>query len=146
MRPLKTWLYLSPTQKRTFREATLALLRARLWIKKPFKTISTTLGHPQAEGFHQTLDLNTLAELRLIRTSISVMSRYVPWQSKCLVQALAAQQMLNRRGIEYTLYLGVQKNQEEMKAHAWLRVGRYFITGGQGHASYTPVQSYFSPS
>ncbi len=57
------------------------------------------------------------------------------WESKCLVRALIAQRLLAEKNIESTLYLGckVDENQK-MVAHAWIRVGQAFVTGGNGAA------------
>lgn len=56
-----------------------------------------------------------------------------PWDSKCLVRALAARKILKRRGVHTTLYLGVGKEEEKkMIAHAWLRCGSFYVTGGTG--------------
>lgn len=56
-----------------------------------------------------------------------------PWDSKCLVRALAAQRILKRRNVSTTLYLGVGKEEtDKMIAHAWLRCGSYYVTGGTG--------------
>lgn len=54
------------------------------------------------------------------------------WESKCLVRALTAQQMLKRKGINSTLYLGCGYDEGKMVAHAWLRVGKMYVTGGDG--------------
>lgn len=55
-----------------------------------------------------------------------------PWESKCLVRAMTAQNMMKRRGYKTTLYLGVGKDNEGMNAHSWVRYGGVFITGGNG--------------
>ena len=65
-----------------------------------------------------------------------------PWESKCLVQALTAQKMLKRRGISTTLYLGVKKENNEMKAHAWLRCGEMDVTGGMAKQGYVVVAKF----
>ena len=39
------------------------------------------------------------------------MSRYTFWESQCLVKAIAAMKMLERRQIESTLYLGTAKDE-----------------------------------
>ena len=66
-----------------------------------------------------------------------------PWESKCLVRALTARHVLKQRGINSTLFLGVGKEQERMIAHAWVRVGKWYITGGNGE-NYTIVAKYKS--
>lgn len=61
-------------------------------------------------------------------------SKYTPWDSKCLVQALTAQKLLYDEGFESTLYLGVSKslNKDTLDAHAWIRCGNIYVTGGNG--------------
>lgn len=54
------------------------------------------------------------------------------WESKCLVRALTAQRLLKRKGIPSTLYLGCGMEDGRMVAHAWLRCGRMYVTGGDG--------------
>ena len=54
------------------------------------------------------------------------------WESKCLVRALTAQQILRMKGIQSTLYLGCGYDEGKMVAHAWLRVGKMFVAGGDG--------------
>lgn len=56
-----------------------------------------------------------------------------PWDSKCLVRALAARRILKKRGVHTTLYLGVgMEDGKKMIAHAWLRCGSFYVTGGTG--------------
>jgi hypothetical protein len=57
---------------------------------------------------------------------------YTPWRSACLVQALAAGRMLQRRGLAATLYLGAARDpaqRDNLLAHAWLRCGEQVLTG-----------------
>lgn len=56
-----------------------------------------------------------------------------PWESKCLVRAMVAQRLLRCHGIASTLYLGVGRDEsKKMIAHAWVRCGALFVTGGKG--------------
>src|SRR3954471_6683297 len=62
-----------------------------------------------------------------------------PWESTCLVQALAGTAMLRRRGIAGALALGVARSAWETRgfmAHAWLSCGRSVITGAGGREAY----------
>lgn len=55
------------------------------------------------------------------------------WESKCLVRGMVAQRLLRHYGIPSTLYLGVGRDDErKMVAHAWVRCGSFFVTGGNG--------------
>ena len=63
------------------------------------------------------------------------------WESKCLVRALCARKLLERKGIGSTLYLGCKSENGKMLAHAWLRCGGMFVTGGTGEG-YAIVDRY----
>lgn len=78
-----------------------------------------------------------------ISHSLHIMSRYTWWESKCLVMAIAAMKMLERRQIESTLYLGTARDEKgKMIAHAWLRSGSYYITGANEIERYTIVAKF----
>jgi hypothetical protein len=73
---------------------------------------------------------------------------HTPWQSACLVQALAAAGMLQRRGLDCTLYLGAARSQArpaELLAHAWLRCGPHVLTG-ESESRRFPVLARFTPA
>lgn len=66
------------------------------------------------------------------------------WESKCLVRALTAQRLLRKKKIPSTLYLGCGLDDEgNMIAHAWLRCGRIYVTGGNGDG-YAVVDKFLS--
>ena len=69
---------------------------------------------------------------KLVRFHVNRVTGHTPWESKCLVQALTARRILKKKNINTTLYLGVMKENNEMKAHAWLRCGELYVTGGDG--------------
>lgn len=70
-----------------------------------------------------------IAEIEIIKWSVSVMSKYTPWKSNCFAQALAAHKMLVRLGIPSTLYFGLAKEEGDMAAHAWLMYKDIVVTG-----------------
>lgn len=63
------------------------------------------------------------------------------WESKCLVRALTAQKLLKQKGISSTMYLGCGYDEGRMVAHAWLRCGKYYVTGGDG-SGYSVVDKF----
>lgn len=84
------------------------------------------------------------AYARLVSRHVNRVANKTQWESKCLVRALTARKLLMRKGITCTLYLGVGKDENgEMVAHAWLRSGEYFVTGGNG-ADYAMVAKFAS--
>ncbi|HYK74696.1 MAG TPA: lasso peptide biosynthesis B2 protein [Pseudoneobacillus sp.] len=96
---------------------------------RSFSKIAPSLGvYMKETALEESQELN--ADLKKIRHSIKIMSKYTHWDSKCLVRAIAAMKMLERRKINSTLYLGTGKDENgKMIAHAWLRSGSLYVTG-----------------
>ncbi|MNZ94671.1 hypothetical protein D3C78_1137850 [compost metagenome] len=119
-------------------EAAFYLGWARLLLaRKPFSKIAPSLGHYMEETECDFYARHRRSLVR-VRKAIHYTSRYTPWDSKCLVRAIAGMKMLERRGIESTLYLGTAKDESgRLIAHAWLRSGALYITGDQEMDRYT---------
>lgn len=67
----------------------------------------------------------------------------LPWQSTCLVQALAGALLLRRRGMPATLVLGVARDpQRGVTAHAWLRCGEHVLTGAHPPGSFQELKRF----
>jgi hypothetical protein len=67
------------------------------------------------------------------------------WESKCLVRALTAQKLLLRKDLHSTMYLGCKLEDGKMVAHAWLRCGEMYVTGGNGaEAGYAIVDKFYA--
>lgn len=129
-RILRTFLRLPFRQKIMLFEAVFLSAYYRFWILyKPFPKLSAKIG---TVGYETP---ETVADRRMVwtvRTIVEAVCRHTPWESKCLVRALVAKRMLNRRGYGCTLYMGVRQTGGEMDAHAWLRCGDMYVTGGNG--------------
>ena len=83
------------------------------------------------------------AQAEAVGWALRVASKYTPWKSNCLAQAIAGKRMLHRRKLSSTLVLGVRKGeQDEFEAHAWLDCGSITLTGGHDHAGYSVVSSF----
>jgi hypothetical protein len=111
-------------------EALGALLGARLALLFfPFRRVAGWLGTQGVEQ-HGELDAAARAETRRIGWAVAAAAKRVPWDSRCLVQAMAAAWMVRRRGIGGTLYFGLRREQDKpFSAHAWLRCGDRVVTG-----------------
>lgn len=114
----------------------------------PFRWLSPHLG-----AYLQNQQFNALAteEQEKLAWKIGRITetacKHTPWESKCLVQAIVANQLLKFYKIPCVLYMGVVKPKagEDLKAHAWLCVGRWVITGRDGHQSFTIVSTFVTP-
>ena len=114
---------------------------ARLILFFPFRYIAHYLGKANSEtSYASPLQLDRLQH---IKRAILRASRIVPWQNKCLVQALSGAMMLKRYRISCTLYLGINnKADRKLSAHAWLRSGNFYVTGEKNKDNYTIITSY----
>lgn len=76
--------------------------------------------------------------------AVSATSRWVPWRATCLMEAVAAKKLLERRGVSSTLYLGVASADPEtaFEAHAWLRCGTAIVTGDAERQRFTAVTAF----
>lgn len=108
----------------------------------PFRWMAPVLGKhmwesPMKEGVEK------LEAARRVGRAVEMVSRYTPWESKCLVKAIAGKIMLRQHGIANTLYLGVGRDEGSgLIAHAWLRCGETMITGGHGQELFTIVGKF----
>ncbi len=139
---IKSFVCMSSTTKKLLIEAFLFLGWARILKFLPFAKISPTLGEHMSETSYQEVTSNK-KQLKSIASAIHIMNRYTFWESKCLVQAIAAMKMLERRGIESTIYFGTARdNKGELIAHAWLRSGSFYLTGYCGMERFTVVSKF----
>ena len=142
LRKLKTFFSFDTKTMILLSEAFYFLGIARLQKKRPLSKIAPALGKWSDETANFSKVSNRLV-LKRISYAIQTMSRYTIWESQCLVQAIAAKKMLERRGIENTLYLGTAKDEEgKLIAHAWLRSGSYYLTGAEEMKRFTVVSSF----
>ncbi|WP_436238458.1 lasso peptide biosynthesis B2 protein [Paenibacillus sp. LjRoot153] len=127
------WIYL---------EAFIMLGWARLMKSRPFAKIAPSLGTQMIETSYTSIETDQTV-LRLISQAIDRMSKHTFWESMCLVKAMAAMKMLERRRIESTMYLGTAKDESgKLIAHAWLRSGPYYITGHEVMNRFTVVSKF----
>ena len=107
----------------------------------PFNKLRKRMGKIKVESPDEVEQTDYIKAKRMA-SIINIVAPKTPWESKCLVQALTAQRMLKSKGISTTIYLGVRKEGNEMKAHAWLRCGEYYVTGGAIRDQYTVVAKF----
>jgi len=97
----------------------------------PFRWIVPSLGALKKETPANGLSDAQFVTVQLVTRAIARASRYTPWDSNCLAQALAAKRMLQRRGLASTLYLGAMLTDKRgLEAHAWVRCGAIYVSGG----------------
>lgn len=106
-----------------------------------FSKLSQKLGQQEQPP---VATLSAKQRQQLYKTAVTVRKLGKVFGFKCLAQAVAAQRLLKRKKITTQLYLGVNKNENALKAHAWLKHGDYFITGEKGSHHFATVITYHS--
>ncbi|WP_132010303.1 lasso peptide biosynthesis B2 protein [Mesobacillus foraminis] len=128
--------------KLLFLEAFLLLGWARFLKTLPFSNIVPSLGQHMKETSLEINDYNKKT-LKNVSNAVNIMSRYTLWESMCLVKAIAAMKMLEKRKIESTIYFGTAKDANgNLIAHAWLRSGPYYITGAEVMNQFVVVSKF----
>jgi hypothetical protein len=118
----------------------LALARFAM-VLLPFNWIAVWLGTPGTES-PKTATAGQVELAKKIGWAVGCLARIVPWDSRCLAQALAATWMLRRRRLESTVSFGADRVESgDFIAHAWLRSGPRLVTGGVGHKQFKTLTS-----
>ncbi|WP_338449854.1 lasso peptide biosynthesis B2 protein [Niallia oryzisoli] len=142
LKKMNTFFALDKKTKSMLIEAFFYLAWARILKAVPFSKVAPTLGVFMNETPINVNESNRVV-VRKISEAIHIMSRYTFWESQCLVKAIAAMKMLERRQIESTLYLGTAKDEQgKLIAHAWLRSGPFYITGAEVMERFTVVSKF----
>lgn len=97
----------------------------------PMPRIETMIG-VRGEESQAEETLENLKLAKLVGFHVNRVTAHLPLKRKCFVRALSARKILMKRGVNTTLYLGVGKEDGNMVAHAWLRCGQLYVTGGNG--------------
>lgn len=120
-------------------EVVLYLTVATLWVAvTPDRRLPHLLGDLEAG----TPELSQSRAPSRLGRDIEAIARRLPWHPRCLVQAVAAQRLLRRRGLPAVVHLAVTPG-SQLEAHAWVSsqgrpvVGRRTLTPAHVHvASY----------
>lgn len=108
----------------------------------PFRRIAAWLGTAGAES-PVTVTAEEIRTAEAVGWTVGVLGHRVPWDGRCLAQALAATAMLRRRGIEGTVSFGAcEGGSTGFSAHAWLRVGSCVVTGGPAHEQFKTFTTF----
>ena len=127
---------LAPKEKALLAEAVFFLFLAKVMLLLlPFrfciKTLTSHYNKTQPPG----------EKLISVKLAIFRANRLAFWKNVCLVQAIAARWMLQRRKIGSSLSIGIKQDPKKiMLAHAWLKVGNHEIVSGAN--DYLPLINY----
>jgi thymidylate synthase len=131
---------LNSDEKRLFIEAACETLWVRIITTfGNVRRYASWLGKSGIETEELTFNNLQTEQINQVKKAIT-RCRHLIWARKCLVESIAAKRMLNRRQIPATLYMGVAKNEKgKLIAHAWLRSGNIWVTGGRNRDKFTVV-------
>lgn len=111
----------------------------------PFPRLARSLGHPLGvSAWVPPVDARGCHRARQIGRAIRVAARYTPWESNCFPQALAARVLLALYGVPCTMYFGLRRTADGIKAHAWVASGPVAVSGGASFGHYTVVGAFTS--
>lgn len=139
-RPLSKFRALGWGDRFLLAEAAVWLALARIALFVPFRWLAPKLGEATESPSEDQTESAIGAR---VAWAIAAASRYTPWTTRCLAEAMAAKAMLGVRGVPTTLYLGTGKNEQgEFSAHAWLRCGTSYVTGAANKDEYAVIARF----
>ena len=116
---LARWRAFSPTQRQAFVQAwcllPLVWLGLRVW--------GLPRLHGRLTGHVKALPTPTgtqIGEARALGDAVNAAARHTPFPATCLTRSLILTWLLGRRGTAAALRIGVQLNNGQMAAHAWV--------------------------
>jgi hypothetical protein len=92
------------------------------------------------ESHRKDYEKSTHERTLIVRKALLRGLNYIPWNAKCLVQALTGKALLNILHLKGTICLGVTRENSSLTAHAWLKSGNQFICGQKGYEKFTVVR------
>ncbi len=95
------------------------------------KKLQYRMGRRDEESTFDEPD-DKIAISKIYAFHVNRITERLPWEQKCFVRALTLRKILMEKKISCTIYMGVQKEDGKMKAHAWLRSGKVYLSGGNG--------------
>lgn len=107
----------------------------------PFRRIAGLLGQAGHES-SRTISARDASRAVHVRKIIFRACRRARWKPSCLVRSMAAIMLLRRNGLDGTLYLGVNRKQPKLRAHAWVRCGDVIVAGGREHRAFSVLTSF----
>ncbi len=144
IRKIRKFSTLGPQEKKILKEAYGLMIWGSFMLRfVPMQRMAPVLGVYRKDDSRPPNETET-ETIWLMRRNMLRAKRYIPWKTRCFAEAYTAKKILERRHINSTLCLGVQKGRnKELKAHAWVRMGDKIIVGGKHSRAFTNV-GYFS--
>ena len=123
---------LPPAEALALAEAVVALLGARIrFACRPTAALVRGLQARSAEEPDRAHGVSPDPAVLTASRALARAAARVPWRADCLIQALAMDRLLRRRGYSPQFHLGVARRPAgAFAAHAWLVCGGVTVSGG----------------
>ena len=136
------YICLTKEEKALFRQALYLMIGWKMRIILfPMRKYAKFLGKKGEDSVNSDVSKDYL--INKFTQAIHRADSVLPWESKCLTEAIATKRLLERYNIKSTLFLGVTKDEnQKLIAHAWLRYGEHIISGERGYLRFTIVEKF----
>ena len=123
MELLVKFFRLKNRQKILFMETLLLLTMLRILLQfLPYKQVSDLINKLNFKS-------NNEIPLAVVRQAILSVSKHVSFARNCFIKAIAGNILLKKYGHSTTMHIGAFKEEDKLKAHAWLEINGKVILG-----------------
>lgn len=151
---LSAFLAAAPVTRRLALEAAVGLLRARVLTTLPARVYTSRMGRLVPGGAAdnraalgtEPVEADTA---KRIGRMVAAVGRRLPFRVRCLEEAIAVRQMLDRRRVPAAVCLGVALDPADRSrpalgraAHAWVEVGGQVVSGDGGLERYAEIARF----
>ncbi|MEW6124384.1 MAG: lasso peptide biosynthesis B2 protein [Pseudomonadota bacterium] len=105
----------------------------------PFRLLAGLMGASVPRDAGAAGDARRVASGLALARRVQRAAAAVRPQATCLVQAVALWLLLRRRGLDGHVRLGVLREGEALRAHAWVDVAGVTVLGGQEAVGYSAI-------
>jgi len=114
----------------------------------PFRWWESRIGQKMQPLKENELTLDQQDKIKKIRASVLRSNKVLGGLGKCFAISLTIRRMLQSRGIDSILYLGLRKKEfGQLLAHAWVSCGKLIIYGGKASPfAYSQLLTYSTDS
>jgi hypothetical protein len=118
----------------------LRMLEALYWLilytiqiyLMPFRWWQDRIGLKMQPWKEEALSPGQMQKIGLVRRAVFRAKKVLLGYPKCFALSLTLKKMLQKRGIDSTLFLGVKKGDHQtLMAHAWLKCANLTVYGGK---------------
>ena len=131
---------LSSFEKSILLSALFTSLKVRFYIK--FFKMPSYVKYLGKKGIKTISSNNNEEKVLIIIKNVKRISKYSFWRTKCFEEAFTTKLLLKKQNINSTIYFGVKKNNNNLDAHSWLKIGDKCIIGCRRIDKYTVTEFF----